>query len=330
MKREILYREPAKCIAAWNANADVRRKSASGGIAHALAETCMSRGGAFAGTRYDQSLKPIVAIARDKRELEAYKGSKYVQSVMGAEVLKEIEHILKTGQQVTFVGTPCQIAALYATLEQDYQNLLTVDLLCHGTCPTSYFTEELEHLRKEYRIEFDDVRFRDNEGHAFHLTLWNKGQLVKDIPGYCEYYYAGFLYGISMREICYSCKFARRERIADITLGDFIGLGSLSPFEHDKTNVSAVLLNTEKGLKAWNELLEHNPEIKWEERSYEERLTYQYSVLKPFPKDPRREKFLKLYPKYGFVRSIRKVLWPKLWRSCFWQFFRDLKSKRTK
>lgn len=320
---QLQFNYPKKCIAAWNSNREIRRRSASGGIAHLIAENCVSNGGIFVGTRYDENLRPIVAFARTVAELEAFKGSKYVQSFLGAEILKQIEQELKTGRQVTFVGTPCQIAALYATLEGDYENLLTVDLMCHGTCPTSYFTEELEHLRKEYKIDFDDVRFRDNEGHSFHLSLWKNGLLVKDIPGYCEYYFAGFLYGITMREICYSCKYARPERIADITLGDFIGLGKETTFSHPTENVSAVLLNTDKAIFVWEKLASTYADLKFEERNYEERLSYPYSLRKPFPKDPRREKFLALYPKYGFVRSIRKTLWPKLWRSCFWQFLRE-------
>ena len=323
MKRELCFHTPLKCIAAWNSDEEKRRKSASGGIAHALAELCLADGGVFVGTRYDESLRPIVAKAEHIEELEAYKGSKYVQSVMGAEIIKDIEAELNAGRQVTFVGTPCQVAALYSSLDEEYENLLTIDLMCHGTCPTSYFTEEIDHLRKQYKIDFDDVRFRDNEGHSFHLTFWKDGKLVKDIPGYCEYYFAGFLYGVSMREICYSCKYARPERVGDVTLGDFINLGKEKPFDHKVENVSAVLLNTKKAESVWSKLLSKNTEIKGEERDYSERLSYPYSVLKPFPKDPRRAKFMALYPKYGFVRSIRKTLRPKVWRSRFWQFLRD-------
>lgn len=323
MKKELPYRSPLQCLAAWNSNTEKRRRSASGGIAHALAEHIIAERGVVFGTRYDADLTPVVAKATSVAELEAFKGSKYVQSSMGAELLSDIKQELSTGKQVLFIGTPCQVAAVYSTLDGDCENLLTVDLMCHGTCPTSYFTDEIDYLRKYYQLEFDDVRFRDNEGNAFHLTLWNKGVKVKDIPGYCEYYFAGFLYGITMREICYSCKFARPERIADITLGDFIGLGSKTPFAHKTENVSAVLLNSHKSQVAWRKLMVFNREIVFEERDYEERLSYPYSLLKPFPKDPRRQKFLALLPRYGFVKAIRRTLWPKVWRSRFWQFLRD-------
>lgn len=323
MNKELVFHTPLQCIAAWNSNIEKRRKSASGGIAHALAEHIISEGGVFFGTRYDENLKPVVAKAEKLEDLEAYKGSKYVQSFLGAEVLKEIEQELDKGRKVLFVGTPCQVEAVYVSLGNNYENLLTVDLMCHGTCPTSYFIEEIDYLRKKYKIDFDDVRFRDNEGHSFHLTLWKDGKLVKDIPGYCEYYFAGFLYGISMREICYSCKFARPERIADITLGDFINLGKHRHFAHKVENVSVVLLNTHEAQSAWRKLTVFNADIKFEERAYEERMSYPYSLLKPFPKDPRRAKFLKLVPNYGFVSAIRKTLWTKVWRSRFWQFLRD-------
>ena len=78
------------------------------------------------------------------------------------------------------------------------------------------------------------------------MTLWDNEKLLFNKSGRCEYYFAAFLYGISLRESCYSCKYAKPERISDITIGDFIGLGKYVYFNHPKENVSAVLLNTEK------------------------------------------------------------------------------------
>ena len=46
--------------------------------------------------------------------------------------LYECEKFLKNNRKVMFSGTPCQVAALKHYLQHDYDNLLTVDIICHG------------------------------------------------------------------------------------------------------------------------------------------------------------------------------------------------------
>lgn len=54
-------------------------------------------------------------------------------------------------------------------------------------------------------------------------------------------------------EACYSCKYANSNRIGDITLADFWGVGSKIPFRHStRKGVSLLLVNTEKGQKLLN------------------------------------------------------------------------------
>jgi coenzyme F420-reducing hydrogenase beta subunit len=63
--------------------------------------------------------------------LVAFRGSKYVQSRIGDTYILT-KKFLMSGRKVLFTGTPCQIAGLKAFLQKDYDNLLTVDLVCHG------------------------------------------------------------------------------------------------------------------------------------------------------------------------------------------------------
>lgn len=60
--------------------------------------------------------------------------------------------------------------------------------------------------------------------------------------------YKGFLLGVSMRENCYSCNYSKPERVSDITIGDFIGLGKTIPFDFPTHNVSSVTTNTQRVL----------------------------------------------------------------------------------
>lgn len=63
--------------------------------------------------------------------LSAFRGSKYVQSSIG-QSYKQVESFLRGGRLVLFSGTPCQIAGLKRFLRKDYENLTTVDFICHG------------------------------------------------------------------------------------------------------------------------------------------------------------------------------------------------------
>ena len=64
-------------------------------------------------------------------DLPLLQGSKYVQS-NPEDAYKKARDFLEEGIEVLFTGTPCQIAALYSFLNKRYENLITMDFICHG------------------------------------------------------------------------------------------------------------------------------------------------------------------------------------------------------
>lgn len=72
-------------------------------------------------------------------------------------------------------------------------------------------------------------------------------------------YYRAFSVGLDFRENCYHCKYARNERAADITLGDYSGLGVLWPYEGERLQVSVALCMTKEGIKLLNEMQKEKP-----------------------------------------------------------------------
>jgi coenzyme F420-reducing hydrogenase beta subunit len=315
-----VFRYPKKCYASWITDKEKRKICASGGIGTTISEYVIRHGGVVFGSRYDENMNPVMAYTEKMEELEYYKGSRYVQSAIDDTLLRTAKDFLRAGRLVLFVGTPCQIAGLKAYLRKDYDNLLTVDLICHGVSPAKYLVEEVAHLRQQYHLDdIADIRFRGNDKNNFSLSLWNKDR-EKLFPknNYSEkmlrmneteqYYITGFLFGITMRENCYKCNYARPERISDITIGDFIGLGSQVPFEYPKNNVSSVILNTEKGVAIYDELSKEYPALVNIEREYSERLQYKPSLVEPYHAHPLREPFKEHYLKSGYLLAIREVL----------------------
>ena len=57
--------------------------------------------------------------------------SKYVASDT-KNVFREVKDYLIVGKRVVFCGTPCQVAGLKLFLGKEQENLLLIDLICHG------------------------------------------------------------------------------------------------------------------------------------------------------------------------------------------------------
>lgn len=317
---ELEFNYPKLCYASWIKNNEKRNTCASGGIGTILSEYVIKNDGIVFGSRYDENMIPIMSYAQTIDELERFKGSRYVQSLVGYKTLKQVKTFLIAGRLVLFIGTPCQIAGLKTYLHKDYENLITVDLICHGVCPTKYLHEEVSFLAKKYKLkEIADIRFRGNDGNNFCLTLWNKKnqklfpqnnlcERVFRISNLQQYYISGFLMGVSLRENCYSCKYARPERISDITIGDFIGLGKNTPFNHPSKNVSSVLINSKRGNFFYNKVSIEEKELVNILREYGERLEYGPSLKYPYPRHILNAQFYKYYLEIGYLKAIRRTL----------------------
>lgn len=314
--RTLDFETPTDCYAAWRTNKELRTESASGGIGAIFGEYMIKSNGVVFGTKYDTDITPVTAIAHTIDELEPFKGSKYVQAIVG-RTFSEIRKALELGKNVVYIATPCQIAGLKSFLKKDYENLISVDLICHGVCPTSYFKEEINYLKEIYNIkQISNVTFRGNGkkfNHRlnFFLTIFDGKKVMYNRFSNRQYYFHGFLSGITLRENCYNCQYARPERISDITIGDFLGLGNDIPFHGPRKNTSLVLINTSKGKQFWDNVCRTTEDLSFTIRPFEEAVKYGTSLKGPFPRHALNEKFRNLYLRVGYVKAIRKLLfWP--------------------
>lgn len=117
-------------MAAWRKDGQKRKQSSSGGLAAVVAETFICKGGVVYGCAFTVpfGFKHVRCVTLE--ELNALKGSKYVQSnTMG--IYKQIASDLRNREKVLLIGTPCQVAAA-KNLFKDSDNFFAVDLICHG------------------------------------------------------------------------------------------------------------------------------------------------------------------------------------------------------
>ena len=110
--------QPLKTYAAYHQQEAYVKKSTSGGVFSILAEKIIEQGGVVFGARFDKDWLVDIDAAKTKKELAAFRGSKYVQAKVG-DSFQRAAKSLKAGKKVLFSGTPCQIAGLKGFLRND-------------------------------------------------------------------------------------------------------------------------------------------------------------------------------------------------------------------
>lgn len=240
-------------IFAFSAEEKVLYNSSSGGIFSFLAEHILRMGGYVVGAAYDSGFYVNHVMIHSLEELDRVRRSKYLQSFTG-DTYKKTKILLEKGEIVLYSGCPCQIAGLLRFLGKDYDNLYTVDLLCHGVPSPELFQE---HLNNSFggKEKIEDVEFRDREGWNSLFKVKLKNGEVKTSYNSRSVYMQSFLQNINLRASCFKCQYSRVPRQGDVTIGDLWAAGILNlSFEYRK-GVSIVLINNEKGRKLFKDAL---------------------------------------------------------------------------
>jgi coenzyme F420-reducing hydrogenase beta subunit len=239
------YSEPI-VYGAWHKDSDVVKRSTSGGVFTALASNVLDDGGSVYGAKFSPGWNLRHSRAANLEELAPMRGSKYVQSSCEGIYLN-IEKDLQRGQKVLFVGTPCQVAAVqrYMCEVPEIDNLLCVDIICHGVNSPGVFKKYVQHLESVENDNLVSFNFRQKNcgwiAPQVEATFKRK-KLVRVFN--MDPFISGFRKNLYLRESCYSCPFAKIPRIGDITIGDFWGVPDDM---YSNEGVSVVLLNNEQG-----------------------------------------------------------------------------------
>lgn len=226
---------------------EICKKSASGGAFAALAVKTLENGGIVFGCAYDDEFNAFHVKINSAKDLEKLQGSKYVSSDTKMTFV-ETKEILDSGKIVLYSGRPCQIAGLLKYLGRNYDNLITIDLVCHGVPSQLLFSKYLEWLgmKNGGKIIYYGFRDKDIGGWSCSGKIKTKNK-TKKLQSYCDPYYASFLRGETYRVSCYECPFATPERVGDITICDFWGVEKFYPNINKSNGVSGIIVNSNKG-----------------------------------------------------------------------------------
>ena len=347
-------RLPLNVFAAKNKDEQDLLASSSGGLFVLLAKIILRQGGVVFGARYDEQWNVVHSYVENEKEIKQFLGSKYVQSRIG-NTYQETKMFLKAGRKVLFSGTSCQIAGLKKYLRQDYDILLTVDVICHGVPSPKVWRMYLDEIRQDAymngesalkshqkqvsekgvfseNIKITNISFRDKRlgwrKYSFVLTYVktstngkqdtiSKSHIFRDNP-----YMRLYLKNIILRPSCYSCPVKSGGSQSDITIGDFWGIENVYPEYDDNRGVGLMIVNTERGKD-----FTKNIEADMKSVSFEEAIVANPAYYSSSRIPNNRQSFFKQLDSNIRVSILgKKLTRPTLWQTCR-TFLSNLKRK---
>ena len=235
---------------AYNKNLEAVNNSASGALFYSIAQYVIQSNGVVFGASYNETFDKVHIIkACTMKELEPLTGSKYVESFTDSSFI-EVQKELAKGTLVYYAALPCQIAGLLNFLQKPYNNLITSDIVCHGTCPNRYFELYIKNLKEKLPGHF--TYFTQTSKKLGWSILIQKAVTTTTTTTTwdADSYLRLFLDGLFFKPTCYKCSFAKLPRLSDITLGDFFGFGVLKSNRKIKiphNGISMIMVNTQNG-----------------------------------------------------------------------------------
>jgi len=280
-------------------------KSSSGGAFTALFQLFMRRNAIVYGVKFDNNHKVLLDYAIDKEGCEEFRKSKYIQADTNG-CFEKINQQLKS-RQILFSGTPCQVAALNNYLsvkKRSTDNLTTVAILCHGVVSQKLFDIYISEMERHEKSRIERYQFRCKDTIPVNSRLSSvvlKNKKIKILGRSDDPYLRGFYQRLFYRESCYSCEFARPDRVADITIFDAWNIDQIDKNYNPDFGTSVLMSATEKGDVVIDQIDEF---MNLKTVSKEWALDSQKILKQPSKLNPKRELFFLLLYQNGFHKAV--------------------------
>ena len=293
---EVYDTNPIKVYAGYNLNQDIRLGSSSGAVFSLLAENALSQNGVVYGVKMSNDCYSAeFTRVTDVVGLIWLRGSKYLQARVG-DAYKKVKDDLISGKQVLFSGTGCQVNGLKNFLGKEYDNLLCVDVICHGTPSPTLWKKYAEYQEKKNGGKLKGINFRCKDD---SWTDFGMKDVLEKIPQGEEKqlyiskdkdpYMQMFLRDYCLRPSCYDCV-AKKTKMSDLTIADFWGINDVAPEMNDGNGTSLILIRTDKGMKAFETI---SSKLKLKEVAYEDGVKSNPAEYKSCCRPPQRDTFFK-------------------------------------
>lgn len=235
-------------VLAYQANDAERANSSSGAAFWTLATYVLKNGGVVYGACFNGDFRVVHRRCASVDDSQACRGSKYSQSFVGSSFIEAFND-LKQGLVVLYSGTPCQIAGLRSFLsKRGYSGqLITCDLICHGTPSNRLFRDYIAFLEKKAGKKVIEYSHRPKDrGWGIHVekALMDDGTALYDTiesNTWRDVFYSNN----ALNSSCYSCAYTDVNRVSDFTLADFLGVDRVREGLNDHKGLSVVMVNSE-------------------------------------------------------------------------------------
>ena len=237
----------------------IRSESTSGGAFTPIASYVIERGGVVFGAVFDPEFNVIHRYHDTIENLKAFRGSKYVQSDMN-NCYKEAKTFLENGRWVCFSGTPCQIEGLLHYLGKDYDNLITVDLVCRSVPSPLVWKRYLTYIKARLGVDkITSIAFRSKNKYGYQYPNLHISTPTRDY--YCgietDPYMRSFFENIAVRPICYTCPFRKKFRKSDFTIWDCFFPEQADPALNDNKGSTCMIIHSSKGINLFAEIIDN-------------------------------------------------------------------------
>lgn len=306
--------QPQWAYAAVGLQEETIKNSASGGVFAMLAKACLEKGGLVAGAVMaieNGNVQVYHTLSENPEDIAKMQGSKYVHS-QAWHCYQPIKDSLKNGKTVLFSGTPCQVAAV-KKMTGNPENLITVDLICHGVPPIRWLEDFIGLTGRQLGGTITEFCFRDKAAPkpftARMCVQKGKKKRIVRLRSSQLSYYQYFLESASYRENCYSCPYAVNQRVSDLTIGDYWGIEKIhgedmqSGRMPQRRDWSCVIVNSEKGRRY---LESHGKYLALWATEISSVAATNCQISAPSKKHPNREKLLAAYQKGGY-RAVERM-----------------------
>lgn len=269
----------------------VRLDSSAGGAFTAIASYVVQKNGVVFGAAYDETFQVCHKYVDNVDGLKIFRNSKYVQSKLG-DCYRQVKDFLETGRWVCFSGTPCQIEGLSRYVGKQYEQLVLVDVVCHGISSPLIWNKYLEYQKVGER-KIENIRFRDKYyGYKYStMTLIKGGKKVYHAGSQMDPMLRAFFTDMSDRPSCYDCPFKKRYRVCDMTIWDCFSVYDFDKRLDDDKGTTRVLCHTEKGTRIVRELKKET--VRCKEVDPLELVSNVKEMFESVVPNPMREQFFK-------------------------------------
>lgn len=287
-----------------NNDKKIRLNSSSWWIFNLLANVILSEWWVVFWAAFDEDMSVYHIPVLNSADLYKLMGSKYLQSDIWNSY-KECKKILDEWKAVLYTWTPCQIEWLYSFLHEEYDNLYTQDLICHGVPSPKIWQMYLKFIENKKWVITKKVNFREkiNWRENYSLSI-NDNEYEKSCRK--DLYMKMFLGDYILRDSCYSCKFKKIDRVSDITLADFRWINNIDEKMNDDKWTSLVILHSHKWEYLFNKI---KKSCNYKKVDFKRSISFNPSYYESVKIPNNREKIFKYINANNFDKIIRKYTW---------------------